>query len=80
MCFKYRRLMGAIKEKYGTQDAFAEAIGMGRSSLNLRLNGKIEWSKEEMANTMDALGLPVVLIPFYFLKKRFRKLNNNKIN
>lgn len=73
MCFKYRRLMGAIKEKYGTQDAFAEAIGMGRSSLNLRLNGKIEWSKEEMAKAMDALGLPIVLIPFYFFEEKVQK-------
>lgn len=71
--FKYSRLQGEIKRKYGTQDAFAEVIGMGRVSLNQRLNGKIEWSKDEMAKVMEALGLPYALIPFYFFEQEVQK-------
>lgn len=66
MSFKYGRLNGEIRKKYGTQDAFAEVIGMGRVSLNQRLNGRIEWTKDEMAKVMKALDLPYALIPLYF--------------
>lgn len=73
MSFKYGRLTGEIRKKYGTQDAFAEVIGMGRVSLNQRLNGRIEWSKDEMAKVMKVLDLPFALIPLYFFEEEVQK-------
>lgn len=46
---------------------------MGRVSLNQRLNGKIEWSKDEMAKVMKALDLPYALIPLYFFEEGVQK-------
>ena len=40
--FDYSKLRGRIKEKYDTQDAFADAIGIGRVSLSKRLNNQLE--------------------------------------
>lgn len=39
--FDYARLRGKIKEVFGTQDAFADAIGLGRVSVSQRLNNQI---------------------------------------
>ena len=34
--FDYSKLRGRIKEIFGTQDAFADAVGIGRVSLSKR--------------------------------------------
>lgn len=66
MNYDYRKLKGKIKEKFGTQEAFAKAIGMGLSTINLKLNNNAEWSQEEMKATMIALNEPITNIPAYF--------------
>ncbi len=66
MNYDYRRLKGKIKEKFGTQEAFAKAIGMGLSTINLKLNNNAEWSQEEMKATMIVLNEPITNIPAYF--------------
>ena len=64
--FDYRKLKGQIKEKFDTQDRFADAIGIGRVSLSQRLNNKLEFSQKEMFTACDALGVPYSMIPEYF--------------
>lgn len=36
--FNYDKLRGRIKERLGTQDRFAKAIGLGRVSVSQSLN------------------------------------------
>lgn len=50
---------------------------MGRVSLNQRLNGRIEWTKDEMAKVMKALDLPYALIPLYFFEEEVQKTERN---
>lgn len=64
--YDYSKLRGRIKEKFGTQDAFADAIGIGRVSLSKRLNNQLEFSQEEMKKAAASLMLPVEEIPAYF--------------
>ena len=50
MSWKYDKLRGKIKEVCGTQDAFAEKLGIGRVSLSQRLNNQLEFSQCEILN------------------------------
>ena len=60
--------VGKIKEKYCTQDAFAEALGISRSSLSQRLNSRLEFSQDEIGKTMYLLELDKSDIPIYFFE------------
>lgn len=66
MAWDYNKLRGKIKEMFGTQDQFAEAIGIGRVSLSQRLNNQLEWTQEEMLKSCDALKIDYTEIPTYF--------------
>lgn len=64
--WNYSKLRGRIKEKFGTQDAFSDAIGIGRVALSQRLNNKLEFTQDEMFASCDALGISRLDIPEYF--------------
>lgn len=55
MNYDYSKLKGRIKEKFGTQEKFAEALGIGISTLSLKMNNKTEWSQDEMRVTLQLL-------------------------
>lgn len=55
----YAKLRGLILEKFGTQEAFAEALEMHSATLNAKLNGRSEWSGPEIARTCKLLGIPL---------------------
>jgi len=46
--YEYRKLRGRIVEKYGSQKAFSEAIGIAPNSLSMKLTGKIQLSQRDM--------------------------------
>ena len=62
----YSKLREKIRVTCGTQDAFAEKLGIGRVSLNLRLNNKAEFSQEEIFKACEILGIAIKDIPAYF--------------
>lgn len=66
MSYDYSKLKGKIKEKYETRDRFAKALGIGLSTLSLKLNNKAEWSQEEMRITLQLLGETPDSIDAYF--------------
>lgn len=66
MSANYAKLRGKIKEVYGIQDSFANAIGMDRSTLSLKLNGKSDWTREEIVKSCHVLNIPIVEVPAYF--------------
>lgn len=68
MKYNYSKLLGKIKEKYGTQENFARALGIGRVSLSQRLNSKLEFSQNEMNKSIELLGLDPLDIPAYFFQ------------
>jgi len=70
MNYNYSKLLGKIKEVYGTQEKFAEALGIGRVSLSQRLNCKLEFSQNEMNRSIELLGLNKAEIPLYFFTLR----------
>ncbi len=66
MLYDYSKLKGSIREKYGKQEDFANAMGIGLSTLNLKLNNKAEWSQEEMKTAMRLLDKPLKDLKLYF--------------
>lgn len=62
----YSKLRGKIREVFGTQEAFATAMGMDKSTLSAKLNGKTDWTKAEMEKACSLLGIPLMEMHFYF--------------
>lgn len=66
MKWDYSKLRGKIKEVCGTQDAFAEKLGIGRVSLSQRLNNMLEFTQQEMYKACEILDIPLADITLYF--------------
>lgn len=75
--FDYSKLLGRIKEICGTNERFAEAIGLGRGSLSKSLNNKREFTQPEMLISAQVLDFPVSEIPVYFFTAIVQKHEQN---
>jgi DNA-binding transcriptional regulator YdaS (Cro superfamily) len=62
----YPKLRGAIREKFGTQEAFAKALGMHPTTLNAKLSGKTDWTRREIEAASRLLELSGETIHAYF--------------
>ena len=62
----YPKLRGAIREKFGTQEAFAKALAMSETTLSSRLTGKTEWTRQEIEDTCRLLNIPIAEAHAYF--------------
>lgn len=63
---KHARLRGRIKEKFGSQAAFARAMEMDPSSLSSKLLVKTGWTWEEVARAAELLDFPLSEAHDYF--------------
>lgn len=72
--FDYSKLYGKIREVFGTQEAFADAMEMSRTAINARLTQKVEWKSPEIAKACDLLGIPLCESHQYFFS--FKSLEN----
>lgn len=78
MAFDYSKLNGKIKEKFGTQAEFARAMGLSERSVSLKLNGKVFFKQPEITKACDLLKIEEGDVPEYFLKRKFKILNQRK--
>lgn len=62
----HSKLRGLIREKFGTQEAFAQAISISACSVSQKLNGRAEWSADEIRRACKVLGISAEQIPIYF--------------
>jgi hypothetical protein len=69
VCANYAKLRGKIKEVFGSQDSFTLAMGMNRSTLSQKLNGKSDWTRLEIEKACSILGIPVIEVHAYFFTK-----------
>lgn len=63
----YAKLRGKIKEVFGTQKAFADAMNMDSVTMSHRLNNKIEWKTSEIFKACNLLAIPLSENADYFL-------------
>lgn len=64
--YDYSKLRGLIREVFGSQTAFAHAIGKSACSVSKKLNNKSEWTDHEMHRSGEVLGFNADQIPQYF--------------
>lgn len=76
MAFNYNKLRGKIREVFGRQEDFAEAIGMSKGTLSQKLNNVVEFRQEEMMKAVKLLGLTNGDINEYFFTEKVRKDEN----
>lgn len=70
MVYDYSKLTGKIKEKFGTQEKFADALNLSRVSLSFSLNSKREFSQREINSAIELLELEKRDIPEYFFTEK----------
>ena len=78
MSFKYAKLSGRIKEKFKTQERFAEAMNMSPRSISLKLNNKREWKQNEIDKACELLEIQTSEIGEFFSPTLFKALNKNQ--
>ena len=62
----YGKLRERIKQKFGTLCAFVDAAGMNRSTLSMKLNGKLAWRSTEIEAICKLLDIPMESVGEYF--------------
>ena len=66
MQFDFSKLLGRIKECGFTQESLAEEIGTTKTTLNLKLNNKANFTLPEMEKIRKVLCFTVEEIGAYF--------------
>ena len=57
MEFNNSKLRGKIRELFGTEQKFSDAIGISKSALSAKLNNNSEISRDEMLKMIDLLNI-----------------------
>ena len=63
---KFGRLREEIKTKFGTLSKFAKVMGIHTSTLSLKLNGVVDFSRGEIETIIELLQLDASVIPEFF--------------
>lgn len=71
--YNYNKLKGKIKEILGSQDKFAEMLGISNASVSAKLNGKVPFSTTEIDMSINILKIPKRDVYFYFFNKEVEK-------
>ncbi len=70
LAYDYSKLRGRIKEVFGTQEAFAQAIGLTERSVSLKITSKRSWKQDEIISSINVLNLTTDDIkPYFFVVK-----------
>lgn len=73
MAFEYSKLKGKIKEVFGTQESFANAIGLSVTSVSNKLNNKVQWTQKEIDNACAVLKIDDCEISSYFFTVKVKE-------
>lgn len=66
MPYSYNKLRGRIVEKYGTQEKFAETLGITKQGLSLKMTGKSGFSQKDILQWCELLDIQQDHIVDYF--------------
>ena len=69
MKFKNNKLRGKIKEVFGSEREFAEALGISYNTLSGKINNKYEWKQSEIYKACKILNIPKEEIHAYFFEE-----------
>ena len=66
MIYRYNKLRGRIVEKFGNCEAFAKALGITNTTVSYKLNGKRQFSQDDILKWSQALEIAAEEIGYYF--------------
>ena len=66
MSYEYSKLSGRIKERCGSQAAFAAAIGLSERTISLKMSSKRDWKQNEINKACEILNIETKEISEYF--------------
>jgi len=66
MKYNYAKLRGRIREVYGSEKKFAEAINLSPWAVSQRLNNSAGFRQPEISLCCNKLGLPIESVYEYF--------------
>ena len=66
MAYDYSKLLGRIKEKFGTNGCFAREMDMSERSFSLKVNNKVPFKQPEIVKACSLLEIADEDIPAYF--------------
>lgn len=69
----YAKLRGRIREVFGTNAAFSNALEMDLSTLSAKLNNKSPWKREEIEVACELLEIPIEEVFLYFFTPKVEK-------
>ena len=73
MAFDYSKLRGRIREKFATQEKFANAMGIALSTLSFKLNNKVYWTQPEINRACELLEIADADVTDYFFTLKVQK-------
>lgn len=73
MNFDYSKLKGKIRESFDTQESFAKALGISRTSLSFKLNNHVDFTQTEIKKSCELLGVKKQEISDYFFSSKVQK-------
>ena len=68
--FDYSKLSGRIKEKYGSQKAFSDALGVSEATLSNKMTGIYYFSQAEIKKAIRLLDIDPCAVTEYFFTQR----------
>ena len=74
--FDYSKLKGRITEKYGTQKAFSNLLGITEGTLTSKLLGYTYFTQQEIIRSIDLLDIDAADVTLYFFTHRVEKLEH----
>ena len=66
MNYDYSKLRGRIREICGSEKEFSKQINLSNVSLSYKLNGKREWTQNEINKVLSVLKIPKEELADYF--------------
>ena len=66
MAYDYSKLCGKIKEVFGTNAAFAKAMGLSERSISSKLQGNVGWKQSDIERACEILSISKEKIDTYF--------------
>ena len=74
MAFDYSKLIGCIIEKFGSQAAFAKAMGTSQKTLSAKMRNKIYFRQDEINKAMELLDIDFDAAREYFFTSKVQQV------
>lgn len=68
--FDYRKLRALTFEHFGSNKELAKEMGISEVSLSRKMNGKVDFSSDDIIKICRLLDIPVAKIGLYFFTEK----------